>query len=437
MITDPGYQAALDYLYSFINYEAKMPPSPQHARFNLQRLHYLLGQLENPHRQWPSVVVAGTKGKGSTAVMIESMLRAGGYRTGLYSSPHLHSWRERVQIDRQLIGQSEVVRLVGRLRGVVEAMPAELGEPTTFELATALAFVYFAEQAVDIAVLEVGLGGRYDTVNIVTPLVSILTPISYDHMAVLGNSLPEIAANKAGIIKASVPVVSAVQAPEADDVIRAEAAARQAPLYLAHGDGLHGPRRVEAYAFAPTAERLGLRGAYQVENAGVALGALMLLKTQGFNVPLDAQRQGLQTAHWPGRFEVLGERPVIVVDGAMNGASAERLWESLQTLPHKRMILVLGTSADKDVSAIARILVPGATAVIVTRSRHPRSAMQADIAAAVQPWLAGPIYHTADIPEALELARELATPDDLICVAGSLFVVAAAREALHVAGEID
>ncbi|HEY0736714.1 MAG TPA: folylpolyglutamate synthase/dihydrofolate synthase family protein [Herpetosiphonaceae bacterium] len=443
----PEYQAALDYIYSFINYESKMPPTPQHARFNLGRMRRLLRDLDNPHMQFPSVVVAGTKGKGSTSAMLESILRAAGYRTGLFSSPHLHSWRERIQVDRQLIPQADVIAYVEQLKPLVARL-GDLGPPTVFELTTALALRYFADRQVDIAVLEIGMGGRYDTVNVVTPLVSVITPISFDHMAVLGSTLPEIASAKAGIIKFRVPVVVAPQMPEAMEVIRDEAAKLQAPLFQAQDASLWlmmpSPDLPEPpplrYPFAIEPGKIGLGGTYQLDNARVALGTALLLRQQGWKIGDDALAQGLASARWPGRFEILAQQPTIVVDGAMNGESARRLHESLTALSHRKLILVLGTSRDKDIDAIARELVPDAAAVVLTRSYHPRSTPVETLAEHVRPLLHSPdvpVILTDDIPPALDEARRLAAPDDLICVAGSLFVVAAARETLGAATEID
>ncbi len=434
------YQAALDYLYSFINYENRMPPDRQHARFNLDRLRWLLDELGQPHLRWPSVVVAGTKGKGSTCAMIEAILRAAGYRPGFFSSPHLHTWRERVQVDRELIDQTTVVALVERLRHIVARLPAELGPPTTFELTTALAFAHFAASEVDLAVLEVGLGGRYDTVNVVTPLLSVITPISYDHTAVLGYTLAEIAYAKAGIIKPGVPVVIASQSEEAQPVIVHEAGT-QSPLWQAAPDALRplanasGPPR--RYPVDVTPAAIALRGAHQTDNARLAIAALMLLGERGWRITPEAIARGLATVRWPARFEVVEGSPTIVIDGAMNGASAARLRESLDALSFGQLVLVLGTSQDKDVAAIAAELVPGAAAVILTRSRHPRSASPATLAPTVRPLFDGPLFITDDIPPALEQARALAAPDDLICVAGSLFVAAAAREALGLPAVID
>jgi dihydrofolate synthase/folylpolyglutamate synthase len=388
-------------------------------------------------------VVAGTKGKGSTSAMLESIGRAAGHRTGLFSSPHLHSWRERVQVNRALITQDQVAAYVEQIKPLVERL-GDLGPPTVFELTTAIALRYFADQEIDLAVLEVGLGGRYDTVNVVTPRVSVITPISYDHMNVLGRTLAEIAHAKAGIIKPGVPVVSAPQHAEALRVIKAEAEAQGAPLWLA-GDRhsalstQHSALSTQPSTFNLQPSDVALGGLHQFINARVAVGATLLLRDQGIDLPESALAEGLRTVRWPGRFEIVARDPLIVVDGAMNGDSAYALRAALETLPHNRRILVLGTSSDKDVAAIARELVGGCAVVVLTRSYHPRSADVATLAAQVEPLL-DPITElviTDDIPPALDAARRLAEPDDLICVAGSLFVVAASREALGVAEEID
>lgn len=440
--TPPAYQAALDYLYSFVNYETKMPPSPQHARFNHGRMQRLLEELADPQSSFPSVVVAGTKGKGSTCAFVESILRHAGYRTGLYTSPHLHSWRERMQIDRRLIAQEDVVRYVERLKPIVERL-GEHGLPTVFELATAIALRFFADRAVDIAILEIGMGGRYDSVNVVTPAVSTITPISFDHMAILGNTLTEIAANKAGIVKPNVPVVVAPQWMEAEAEIRREAEQAAAPMYRAELGGLRrvlpASQETLGYPVPIVAEGLGLGGAHQLENARVAVGVSLLLRPHGFVVDPPAMAAGLSDTNWPGRFEVAGREPAIVLDGAQNAASAARLREALATFGYRRLILVLGTSRDKDIAAIARELVPSADAVVLTRSRHPRSATLDQLEAQVRPLLRPdvPLLRTEDVPPALAAARGLARSSDLICVTGSLFPVAAAREALGIATEID
>lgn len=438
----PAYQAALDYLYSFVNYETKMPPSPQHARFNQGRMELLLDALGRPQHSFPSVVVAGTKGKGSTCAFSESILRHAGYRTGLYTSPHLHSWRERIQVDRRLIAQPEVVSYVELLKPLVQQL-GDREPPTVFELATALALRYFADRAVDVAILEIGLGGRYDSVNVVTPAVSTITPISYDHTAVLGHTLTEIAGNKAGILKAGVPVVVAPQWMEAETEIRREAELVGAPVFRAELGGLRRvfpePADPLDYGVAIVSEGLGLGGAHQLENARVAAGVALLLRPHGFVIDAAAVAAGLRDTQWPGRFELAGREPTIVLDGAQNAASAGRLREALNTIAHRRLILVLGTSRDKDIEGITRELVPGADVVVLTRSRHPRSATVEELEQHVLPFMrpGATLLRTDDVPPALAAARGMARRGDLICVTGSLFPVAAAREALGIATEID
>ncbi len=437
----PGYQAALDYMYSFINYEDKMPTSAEHVQLNHARMLWLLQELDQPQDTYPSMVIAGTKGKGSTAAMIESILRATGKRTGFYSSPHLHSWRERIQINRELIPQAEVVRLMGRLRELIERLPPDLGPPTTFEIATGIALRYFADERIDVAVLEIGLGGRNDSVNVVMPKVSVITPISYDHVAVLGPTLADIAGAKAGIIKPGVPVIIGPQEPDVLAVIQREAGA-VAPLWQAETGGIrllqhHSSDEHRDYPILVTPDVIALRGPHQAENARLAVGAVMLFDAREAQIDAGAFEAGLRSVQWSARFEVVEGKPTVVIDGAMNAASAVRLRAALATIPHERLVLILGTSRDKDMRALAAELAPGASAVLVTRSRHPRSADTEALAAAVEPFLRGPLIITDDIPPALAKAREIAGPNDLICVAGSLFVAAAAREALGLAEVID
>jgi dihydrofolate synthase/folylpolyglutamate synthase len=436
------YQNALDYLYSFIDYEKRPPPGPQAAQHNLARTHALLAALGSPHRHVASVVVAGTKGKGSTCAILESVLRAGGYRTGLWTSPHLNSYRERIQVSRQLISQEALVDAVHRLRPAVEAFDvARYGQPTTFELGFALALRYFAEQQVQVAVLEVGLGGRYDCANSVTPLVSLISSISYDHIKQLGNTLPEIAYQKAGILKPGVPAVTSPQQPEALATLRRVAHEVGTPLWLAAEEGRRSLDEVPTPEVMPyPCEPVpALRGAFQRENARLALAGASLLDAQGVPLDADAQRAGLADVRWPGRLEIGGHDPLIVLDGAHNDDSVRKLAAALYSEFHfERLLLVLGMSHDKPFETILAELVPHASGVVLTRSRHPRAYSDLDkIAAIARPMFHGDLLMTSDIPEALERAREIATPADLICVTGSLFVVGAAREALGLAEVCD
>lgn len=428
------YQQTLDWLYSFIDSEKKLPQTP--LDFNLPRVTALLHALGDPHTRYPAVVVAGTKGKGSTCAMLEAILRVAGQRVGLFTSPHLHSYRERMQINRQPVSQDELVRLVAQVQPVVATLDPALGPLSTYEIGVALGLTYFAQQAIDFAVLEIGLGGRYDAINTVTPLLSVITSISYDHMAILGDTLSKIAGEKAGIIKPHVPVLTTVQPPDAATTIAEAARAAAAPLFIATLSGLQEQASGERadYPLEIVPPNLALQGEFQMQNAQLAAGAALLLREMGLPINDDAIRAGLITAQWPGRFEVIALQPTIVVDGAHNGESAHVLMRSLrQAFAYQRLILVLGTSSDKDIAGIVRELVPAAARVVLTQSRHPRSTPTAVLREQVLPLAHGLVEEASDVPPAIERARELADPQDLICVTGSLFVVAAAREALGLA----
>jgi dihydrofolate synthase/folylpolyglutamate synthase len=427
------YQEALDYIYSFIDPLRKAANTPAEAMLNLDRVRALLSAVGDPHLGMPAVVVAGTKGKGSTCVLIEAMLRVAGLRTGLWTSPHLSSYRERIQVGRKLISQADLVALTARLQPIIDAFdPEPYGRPSTFDVGFVLALSHFAARGVQVAVLEVGLGGRYDASSVITPLASVISSISYDHMAILGPTLTDIAGNKAGIMKRGVPAITVPQPPEAADVLASEARLIGADLYIAGEGGLVRSSERWPYPVAPTPDRL--RGGFQRENGRLAVGAAMLLGWQG--LPLDDAviAEGLATAEWPGRFELVPGAPPLLIDGAHNGDSAHKLADAIRAeMTFGRLILVLGTSRDKDIEAIVSAIVPMAAAVVITRSTHPRAMDLDRVAAIAAPHLRGPVFLAPEIGDALARARALAEPDDLICVTGSLFVVAAAREALGLA----
>jgi dihydrofolate synthase/folylpolyglutamate synthase len=457
------YQQALDYLYSFPDSEAKLPRSP--AEFNLPQTSALLAAFDEPQRGFPSVVIAGSKGKGSTAALLEAIARAASLRTGLWTSPHLHSYRERIQVDRTPISQAELI-------AAIESIPARLagfdrqryGEPTIFQLGFAIALRYFADRGVDLAILEVGLGGRYDSANVVTPLLSVITSISYDHMAVLGNTLGKIAWEKAGIMKPGVPAITIPQQQEAMITIAQVAAEVGAPLYVtddrrrttdnqSSGENANVDTKSVVggrWSVVDTFDRYhgptdtALLGVFQRENARLAVGAALLLSDQGLPIDDIAIAAGLASARWPGRMEIVAGAPPIVLDGAHNGDSAHKLSESLdQIFPGRRRVFVLGVTHGHSVDHIMAELLPTAGALVLTRSRHPRALTDLDaLAERAEPLLRrgdghAPLVLTGDAPEALERARELAGPNDLICVTGSLFVVAAAREARGIPLEKD
>jgi dihydrofolate synthase/folylpolyglutamate synthase len=437
------YQQALDYIYSFIDQEKLQPDKYSPRRFDLTNMHALMGMLGDPHNRLQAVHVAGTKGKGSTCAMIASVLQAAGYRAGLFTQPHLHTFRERIQIDGRLISEEDMVTLLEKQRPSIE----ELSDPSTFEIMTALAFQYFAEQEVDFAVIETGLGGRLDTTNVLDPLVSVITSISYDHTYILGNTLEEIAGEKAGIIKEGKPVVCAPQRPEAQKVIADTCRARNAPLVLVGQEWLweRTETNMEGQGLRLTCQMpdaAGLMsggaseefwvpflGSYQLINATTAVATLDQLYRQGVDISLEQVREGLRFARWPGRLEILSRNPLLVMDGAHNVDSVRRMTRTLtEDLPFDRLIVVAGFSADKDIAGMMDELASRADEVVLTKSIHPRAADPEQVAKQYADTRTH-ITTVEDVPAALWFALQKARPEDLVCVTGSLFVVAEARAA--------
>jgi len=431
------YQQALDYIYSFIDYE-KMPRPRDAANYDLRRMEELLGRLDNPQLQAKSVHIAGSKGKGSVATMVASVLTASGYTTGLFTSPHLHSFNERIKVGGELISEAELASLVERLKPEVEAVnrKATYGQLTTFELMTALAFTYFELKGVDCQVIEVGLGGRLDATNVIQPDVCIITSISFDHTEVLGNTLAEITAEKAGIIKPNSIVVASPHIDEVDRVIEQTCLSCHAELIRVGSDvtwqslGFDSSRQSLRVAGRLASYELSipLLGQHQLENAATAVAALEVLAEKGFHISGDSITKGLAQVDWPGRLQVLNRRPLIVVDGAHNPDSARKLKQSLeQYFDFDRAILIIGVSSDKDIAGIVTELVPLFDKVIVTHSAHPRAMATAPIVAEFSKH-GVEAQETDDISTALSLALTLTGEKDLICVTGSLFVVAGAIE---------
>jgi dihydrofolate synthase/folylpolyglutamate synthase len=442
-----SYPEALDYIYGFTNYEVK--PEYRYAPdvIDPTRPKRLLALLGDPQDRYPSIHIAGTKGKGSVAAICASALRAAGLRTGLYTSPHLQRFNERIRIDGRVIPDDELAMLVEEIRPVVDRIDGI----TTFEVTTALAFLFFAQRQVEVAVVEVGLGGRLDATNVVQPLVSVITSLSLDHTHLLGGTLAEIAGEKGGIIKAAVPVVTAWQPNEALAVLSAIAEERGAPLTVVGRDWwyeldevtLDGERfRAGKRGESGDSYDLPLIGEHQALNATVALAALDILRERRPDLGLDSKsiRQGLAQVRWPGRFEVISRQPVVVLDGAHNVDSALKLRRALERVfPDQRRILLLGVTAEKDVGGIINALAPAADEIIVTAADHPRAATPADLGRQVR--LAGfSCAVSSNVAAGLRMALAMAGPRDVICVTGSLFVAGDALTAwrrLEIGQEAD
>jgi dihydrofolate synthase / folylpolyglutamate synthase len=437
----------LDFLFDRLNYErTDMPRLP--AELRLGRMRRLLRRLGDPHRDLRIVHVAGTKGKGSTSAMIAAALSASGVRTGLFCSPHLHRLEERFRIDGREATSDELLGLVEAVRPAVERLDAgapELNEraPTFFEITTAMGLLHFAQQATGAVVLEVGLGGRLDSTNVVHPALSVVTTISLDHTRQLGTTTARIAREKAGIIKRSRPVVSGVRGESAREVIRGVARQRRAPLREIDTDFDFTYDPPEPPLSGPTAGRalvrtwrtdwgpveMPLLGAHQAHNAAVALAVLDSLAEQGVSVGRGDVARGFASLTWPARVEVVSERPWLVIDGAHNVASAEALAETLRhCFPSTPRVLIFGTTRDKDLPGQLSVLLPLFDRVVATRYvENPRSVPPSEIAAVVAALGAGTAELAPDPASALVVARTVTGSDGLICVTGSLFLAAEAR----------
>ncbi|MHB1318452.1 MAG: bifunctional folylpolyglutamate synthase/dihydrofolate synthase, partial [Anaerolineae bacterium] len=373
-----SYLEALRAILSRADYERDRGTPYGQRDWRLARVDELLEQLGTPHRAYRSVHVAGTKGKGSTTAMVDAMLRAAGYRTGMYTSPHLHTFRERIRVQGIPISEPDLVELTEAILPILESRP----KISVFETITALAMWHFARSHVDIGIFEVGLGGRLDATNVIQPLVSLITSISIDHVGVLGSTLAEIAGEKAGIIKRGVPVVSAPQQPEALKVIRRTAARSESPLTLVQRDwrwrslGVrHGGQLLEVYrrgnALHPDYPDLflPLLGEFQLENACTAIAGIEVLKEQGLGIEREAVREGLAQVQWPGRLQVLSREPLVVVDGAHNPYSASQLLKSLPAcLDFERIVLVFGAGQTHRPRSLLETLLPSANRTYVTHA---------------------------------------------------------------------
>ena len=435
---DARYKSALDDLFRRINYETRPDQARSIADFQLERMRRLLELLGNPQTSMPCVHIAGSKGKGSTAVMVARILEAAGFRVGLFTSPHAHRYEERFAVNQVIAQPEEVVALVDQLKLVVKRIESEsIGTPTFFELTTAAGWLHFRKQNVDIAVIEVGLGGRLDTTNVCNPAVSVVTSISKDHTRLLGDTEELIAREKAGIIKQGIPVVSGVTKDGPQRVIHEVAAAESAPIHqlgeqfstvspVASSDPLT-PWSFDYSSDSLTLNnvQLAMLGQHQTRNAAVAIAAVTRLDQNKFPVNEQQIREGLRSANLPLRIQALQRDPTLVVDAAHNVASAQALSETLKSVQARKRVCIFSSSRDKDVAEILRILSPSFDHFVLTSYQtNPRAISLRDLEELASKVLTGSFETAKDPEDALTHVLEIAEPEDLICATGSFFLAA-------------
>ncbi|WP_303311514.1 folylpolyglutamate synthase/dihydrofolate synthase family protein [Hymenobacter sp. BT730] len=426
-----NYQETLAYLYAQLPMFQRVGAAA--ITKSLANTEALAAALGNPERKFRSVHVAGTNGKGSSSNWLAAVLQAAGYKVGLYTSPHLREFTERIKINGQDISPAYLVDWVERWKPLFEQI-----KPSFFEMTVALAYEYFADEQVDIAIIEVGLGGRLDSTNIITPLVSLITNISFDHQALLGNTLPEIAAEKAGIIKPNVPVVISQTQPEVRAVFEQYASAVQAPLVFADevyqvetvgvpaADAEQQLVRVQRAGRPAQEYLLGLVGDYQRFNLPGVLAVLVRLREMGFQISEAALQEGLRDVRrltgFRGRWQILGRRPLVVCDTGHNEAGIRSVVAQLRRLNYHRLHMVLGTVADKDVAAMLALL-PKEAIYYFCQAAIPRALSAAELSTqAAGVGLSGGVF--TSVAEAVHAARAAAAPDDVVFIGGSTFVVA-------------
>lgn len=418
------YSEALDYIHNTLKFGIKL---------GLHNIEYLLELMENPHKKLKFIHVAGTNGKGSTVAFISSILIESGYKVGIYTSPFIERFTERIKINGSEIAQNELARITEFVKSKVEIM-TELGEshPTEFEIVTAIAFQYFYESNCDIIALEVGLGGRFDSTNIIDiPLLAVITTISYDHTAILGNTLAEIAFEKAGIIKDNGDVLIYPQEKEAEKVILDKCFEKNAKAYKINFNSVEITKfDVDGQVFNYenyVSLKISLLGEHQVKNAVMAIKTSEVLKEKGFKVTEESIRLGLEKAKWSGRFEIINKKPVLIIDGAHNAEGANTLSKNLENyFPNKRVIFIMGVLRDKDYKAMIQAILPRAFMVISITPDSERALPADELAIFIRPYCKN-IVVSDTIESAIRTSLEAADVNDIICVFGSLYYIGKVR----------
>ncbi|MFH1835462.1 MAG: folylpolyglutamate synthase/dihydrofolate synthase family protein [Methanobacteriota archaeon] len=425
------YKQAIDYLYALRRTGVKL---------RLSHIEHLLNLLGNPQEKFDSILVAGTNGKGSVCAMIQSVLSEVGYSTGLYTSPHLTEFTERIKVGTDEISQDDIVRHLIEIMPYIDSMrsDSQLGEPSFFEVVTAMAFTYFAEEKVDYAVVEVGLGGRLDATNTLKPKVSVITNAQMDHAEILGDSIKKIAQEKAGIIKKNTPLVTAETNPKALKVIKAACSKTSSPLYVIGKDVTF--KKTGTTNQGQLFDLNGLRkykdlinpflGRHQLTNAATAVTALDILQTFGVSIPQEKVRSGIEKTVWPGRFEKIGGKPTIILDCAHNPKGAETLAETLTELyGRKKGVFALGISKYKDLDGIIEKIAPKMKACVTARSTHPQAADPEKLCEIISKHNIT-CTQAESVQDAIEKSRKLAGKDDYIVFSGSIFFIGDVKKKL-------
>jgi dihydrofolate synthase/folylpolyglutamate synthase len=435
-----SYQKAIEYLFGRTDYEKQERLRYNVTTFNLNRMYNLLSLVGNPHTKIHTVHIGGTKGKGSTATMLAKMLEANGYKVGLYTSPHVVHLHERITVNSEMISESQMLRLLNRIYAPVEKL-SKTDPPTFFEIMTALAFMHFVDMAVDIAIIETGMGGRLDSTNVIQPDVIGITSLSIDHVQQLGDSIDKIAEEKAGIFKQGVPAVTVQQEPAAMQVLKSKAIAMNVPLSIT-GSDIDFSQRFETSRedgphtriclTTPTSKfehlRVPLHGRHQAINCGLALAMLDKLKSMGYAIDNKKAAEGLNKVSLTGRMEMICEDPRIMIDAAHNAASIKALIQAIgQNIPYDSMVVIFGCNNDKDIRGMLEALQFGADKVIFTRSNSPKATPPEELAE-MYTEICGKMCQTAaSLGQALQLAKSAVSKEDLICITGSFYLIGQAK----------
>ena len=429
------YHQALDYIYSFIDYSLTKNLRYSPEKFNLNRMKLFLNYIGNPQQEFKSIHVAGTKGKGSTSMMLASVLTEAKFKTGLYTSPHMIEFTERIRIGDKQISHKSIINIINELEPIIKQIP----ELTTFEITTGMAFKYFADQKVNFAVVEVGMGGRFDATNTLNPEISIITAISHDHTRILGKTLRKIAFEKAGIIKPNVPVVVAKQKASPKKVIIELAREKKARLVY-----VPDKYQTESKSYSLAGQSFDIRtdgrnvltiqmpllGDHQIDNAATAFTCLEELRTMGYRITNKEIQAGFQKIKWPGRFEIVNKKPLVIVDGAHNSDSFNKLKTTLQKyLPFHEKIMIFGVSEDKDVFQMLKTMQPILKMLIITKSDHPR-AMELDLIKEHSEKLGIPSKIIPRMEDSIGEAYFHSDKETVIIATGSIFIAGAVKNIL-------